>query len=73
MSTGGKYGFVTDVASLSPSALCYNLWDYNIFKVDCMNFNSGYYRYDRYSSSSMEWQTVVEPVEMEISSVCIDN
>ena len=38
-----------------------------------MNLNSGYYRYDRYSSSSMEWQTVVEPVEMGIPSVCIEN
>ena len=56
-----------------PYDSCYNLWDYNIFKVDCMNFNSGYYRYDRYSSSSMEWQTVVELVEMKIPSICIDN
>ena len=73
VSTGGKFGLVSDVTSLSPSVSCYNLWDYNIFKVDCMNFNSGYYRYDRYSSSSMEWQTVVEPVEMGIPSICIEN
>ena len=56
-----------------PYDSCYNLWDYNIFKVDCMNSNIGSYDYDKYPISPVRWQTVVEPVEMGIPSICIEN
>ena len=51
----------------------YNLWDYNLIKVDCMNSNIGSYNYDKYPISPVRWQTVVEPVEMGIPSICIEN
>ena len=73
VSTGGKFGLVSDVTSLSPSASCYNLWDYNLIKVDCMNSNIGSYNYDKYPISPVRWQTIVEPVEMGIPSICIEN
>lgn len=72
ISTGGKYGFVSDVANYSPTGTCYKVEDYYIYGADCINAVPSYFDYDLYDPSPTEWQTVVTPVEYGISSQCMD-
>lgn len=73
ISTGGKHGIVSDVANYSSIAPCYNLWDYRIVEVTCMNSQNSYYHYDQYLPVPENWQTIVDTVVRAIPSVCIIN
>ena len=73
VSTGGKYGIVSDVANYSPIATCYNLWDYSIIEVTCKNDQNGHFDYDQFLPVPEKWQTVVDTVVWEIPPICIIN
>ena len=48
ISTGGKYGFVSDASSWGTGNKCYYMEDYNVFKISVISTDNGDFNYDQY-------------------------
>ena len=47
VTTGGKYGFVTDLGTFSPGRMCYDEEDYTIFKREVIVADTASFDYDQ--------------------------
>lgn len=72
ISTGGRFGFMSDAANYITTANCYNVEDYTIYKIDCINATPSYFNYDIYRPTPTNENSVITPDEGEAPSQCMD-
>lgn len=73
ISTGGKYGFVSDVGSFIVGRNCYKAENYDIVNMRVVDATEHSFNYDQYRAIAAKWQTDEVPVHITIPPQCIDN
>ena len=71
ISTGGKYGFVSDASSWGTGNNCYYMEDYNVFKISVISTDNGSFNYDQYCPTATKTLKDTVQVLSTIPSHCM--
>ena len=72
ISTGGKYGFVSDAGNLSTGKICYNIESFDIRKITPINAVDESFDYDQYLPYPIIQYTDVVASPLQIPLHCRD-